>query len=75
MTSHHREASQAIVREWDHWIRTQPLAGKACARDARRFFLEIKARREPTLLDFRSGADDKWQIVHQWLMAERLISN
>ncbi|MCC8946554.1 hypothetical protein H8A97_15905 [Bradyrhizobium sp. Arg62] len=75
MTSHHREARQAVVREWDRWIKTQPLDGKACARDARRFFLEIKARREPTLLDFRSSDEDKWQIVNQWLMAEKRISS
>lgn len=68
------EARQAIVREWDDWIKTQPLEGNATERDARKFFLELKAKRFPTLLDFRSDSDDKWQVVHGWLIDERGVS-
>jgi hypothetical protein len=69
------QTKSAIVREWDDWIRTQPLEGNATARDARKFFLELKAKRFPTLLDFRSGSADKWQVVHGWLIDERGVSD
>jgi hypothetical protein len=69
------QTKHAIVQEWDLWIKTQPLAGNATARDARKFFLELKAKRFPTLLDFRSGSADKWQVVHGWLMDERRVSD
>lgn len=69
------EARQSIVREWDQWIKTQPLGGDARARDVRKFFLEIKARRFPTSLDFGSGADDKWELVQQWLVKERRVAD
>ncbi|MCA6110461.1 hypothetical protein J6497_24975 [Bradyrhizobium sp. CNPSo 4026] len=69
------QTKHAIVREWDLWTKTQPLEGKATARDARKFFLELKAKRFPTLLDFRSGSADKWQVVHGWLIDERGVSD
>jgi hypothetical protein len=65
----------AIVREWDEWIRTQPLEGIATGRDALKFFLELKAGRSPTLLDFRSDSRDKWQVVHGWLLDEQRVSD
>lgn len=71
----HLEAKQAIVREWDDWIRTQPLDGIASGRDARKFFVELQAGRSPTLLDFRSDSQDKWQVVHDWLLTEHRFSD
>jgi hypothetical protein len=68
-------ARKAVVREWDRWIKTQPLDGNACARDARKFFLEIKAKRFPTALDFRLEADGKWELIHYWLIKERRVSD
>jgi hypothetical protein len=69
------QKKRAVVREWDDWIKTQPLDGNATVRDARKFFLELKAKRFPTLLDFRSGSADKWQLVHGWLIDERRVSD
>jgi hypothetical protein len=69
------QAKVAIVREWDDWIRTQPLEGTATGRDALKFFLELKAGRSPTLLDYRSTSQDKWQVVHSWLLDERRVSD
>jgi hypothetical protein len=69
------QKKRAVVREWDDWIKTQPLDGNATVRDARKFFLELKAKHFPTLLDFRSGSADKWQLVHGWLIDERRVSD
>jgi len=46
-TPNRYNAKKAIVREWDDWIRTQTLEGIASGRDARKFFLELKAGRSP----------------------------
>jgi hypothetical protein len=72
---HVGQAKEAIVREWDAWIRTQLLNGIASTRDARRFFLELKAGRSPTLLDFRSDAQDKWRVVRDWLLDEQRFAD
>jgi hypothetical protein len=74
-TPNRYNAKKAIVREWDDWIRTQQLEGIASGRDARKFFLELKAGRSPTLLDFRSASQDKWQVVHGWLLDEQRVSD
>lgn len=74
-SDHVGQAREAIVREWDDWVRTQPLDGMASRRDARRFFLELKAGRSPTLLNFPSDSQDKWQVIHDWLLDERRFSD
>ncbi|HEY0852877.1 MAG TPA: hypothetical protein VGD96_23395 [Bradyrhizobium sp.] len=64
---------QAVLREWDLWIQTQPLQRSATGRDARKFFLQLRARRPPGPLDFPARGQDKWQIVRGWLLdAQRL---
>jgi hypothetical protein len=59
---------QSILREWDLWIRTQPLQGNATWRDARNFFLHLEARPSPAPLDFATRGHDKWKVVHGWLV-------
>ena len=54
---------QTILREWDFWTQTQPLQRNATGRDARKFFLQLRARRSPTPVDFLAHGQDKWQIV------------
>jgi hypothetical protein len=65
---------QAILREWDLWIKTQPLQRNATERDARKFFLHLKARHSPTPLDFPARGQDRWQIVHDWLVGARRLA-
>jgi hypothetical protein len=69
------QARKSIVQEWDHWIKTQPLDGDACPRGGRRFFREIRAKRDPKLLDFGSSTDDKWALIRHCLVAEQRISD
>jgi hypothetical protein len=65
----------AILREWDLWIQTQPLQRNATERDALRFFLQLTGRRSPTPLDFPAHGQDKWQIIHSWLIDGRRLSD
>ena len=65
---------QTILREWDLWIQTQPLQRNATERDARKFFLHLKARHSPTPLDFPARGQDRWQIVHGWLVDARRLA-
>jgi len=70
-----REVKPLIIREWDRWIQTQSIdPGKASARDAFKFFVELQEARSP-LLDFRPRGREKWQIVHGWLLSEGRVSN
>jgi hypothetical protein len=39
------QAKQAVVHEWDDWVRTQPIEGIAIGRDAFKFFLGLRAKR------------------------------
>lgn len=64
---------QTILREWDLWTQTQPLQRNATGRDARKFFLQLRARRSPTPVDFLAHGQDKWQIVHNWLVDARRL--
>jgi hypothetical protein len=59
---------QAILREWDLWIQTQPLQGNATWRDARNFFLHREARPSPASPDLSTRGHDKWKVVHGWLV-------
>jgi hypothetical protein len=64
---------QTVLREWDLWTQTQPLQRNATGRDARKFFLQLRARRSPTPVDFLAHGQDKWQIVHNWLVDARRL--
>ncbi|HWJ18858.1 MAG TPA: hypothetical protein VNR65_09050 [Geobacterales bacterium] len=69
------EAKQLIIREWDRWVRTQPIdSGGATGRDSLKFFLELQDARSP-LLDFQTRGRDKWQVVHAWLLSARRLKS
>ena len=67
------DARVLILQQWDNWIVTQPVeAGGPTGKDSLRFFYELQDGESP-LLDFQSRGQDKWRIIHAWLLgAERL---
>ena len=67
------EARTLILQQWDHWILTQPIdPGGLAGKESLRFFYELEDDESP-LLDFQSRGQDKWRIIHGWLLgAERL---
>src|SRR3982751_392917 len=67
------EARVLILQQWDEWILTQPIdPGGPTGKDSLRFFYELDDDGSP-LLDFQSRGQDKWRIIHAWLLgAERL---
>ena len=64
---------QTILREWDLWTQTQPLQRNATGRDARKFFLQLRAGRSPNPVDFVVHGQNKWQVVHDWLVDARRL--
>ena len=68
------QAKQAVVHEWDDWVRTQPIEGIAIGRDAFKFFLELRAK-DSALLHFESDSQDKWQVVHGWLLDQWRVAD
>jgi hypothetical protein len=67
------DAKLAILTEWDRWIGTQPGLTSPTGQDAFKFFLELQSSNS-ALLDFGS-ADDKWQIVHGWLLSAGRVTD
>jgi hypothetical protein len=66
-------AKRLIIREWDRWVRRQPIDSTgASGRDSLKFFLELQDARSP-LLDFQTRSRDKWQVVHAWLLEARRV--
>jgi hypothetical protein len=67
------EARVLILQQWDNWISTQAVdQGGPTGKDSLRFFYELQDDGSP-LLDFQSRGQDKWRIIHAWLLgAERL---
>ena len=67
------EARLRIIHEWDRWILTQAIDPDGpTGKDSLKFFHELQDGRSP-LLDFQSRGQDKWRIIHAWLLgAERL---
>jgi len=67
------EARILILQQWDHWILTQTVdPGGPTGKDSLRFFYELEDDGSP-LLDFQARGQDKWRIIHAWLLgAERL---
>jgi hypothetical protein len=66
------EARQAILREWRAWIPSQGV-GEPSGRDALAFYQHLRNSR-PHLLAF-SSRGDRWQVVHGWLLRDRLVSD
>jgi hypothetical protein len=67
------EAKQAILKEWDHWIKTQPGQTTPTGRDAFKFFLELRSANS-VLLNFGS-VEDKWQVIHGWLLSADRVTD
>ena len=67
------DARVLILQQWDNWILTQAVdPGGPTGKDSLRFFYELQDDGSP-LLDFQSRGQDKWRIIHGWLLgAERL---
>jgi hypothetical protein len=71
-----RDARELIVQEWDRWIQTRVFErGGPTGKDSLKFFIELQDSGSP-LLDFPSRGQDKWRIIHGWLLsAERLFDH
>lgn len=67
------EARILIIKEWDRWIATQAIGeDRPTGKDSLKFFHVLQDAGSP-LLDFQSRGQDKWRIIHAWLLdAERL---
>ena len=69
------EARSRIIREWDAWARTHvPSNRKATGTDGLVFFSHVQKERAE-LLDFRTKAQDRWQIIHGWLLQAGKVSD
>jgi hypothetical protein len=67
------ELKQALLDEWDMWIRTQPLEGDATDRDGLKFFLERRAKPSRALPKWFSNDPNQWQVIQAWLQDEKRI--
>ena len=67
------EARVRIIQEWDRWIVTQAIEQDGpTGKDSLKFFHELQDTGS-SLLDFQSRGQDKWRIIHAWLLgADRL---
>jgi hypothetical protein len=63
------DARRAILSEYDRWAKKHP--NDATMMGGFLFFRYLQNERT-NLLDFRASDNDKWQIVHGWLLGERL---
>src|SRR5205085_9607138 len=70
------EARVRIIQEWDRWILTQAIEqDMPTGKDSLKFFHELQDTGSP-LLDFQSRGQDKWRIIHAWLLgADRLFDD
>ena len=69
------EARILILQQWDEWILTQPIdPGGPTGKDSLRFFYELDDDVSP-LLDFQSRGQDKWRIIHGWLLSHARLSD
>jgi hypothetical protein len=70
-----KEVRSLIIREWDRWLEKQSIDPEGpTGRDSLKFYFELQDNRS-ALLDFQSRGRDKWQIVHNWLLSERRVSD
>jgi hypothetical protein len=67
------EARVRIIQEWDRWILAQAIEPDGpTGKDSLKFFHELQDAGS-SLLDFQSRGQDKWRIIHAWLLgADRL---
>jgi hypothetical protein len=70
-----KEAKPLVLNAWDAWAAKRSLdPAKATGRDALQFYYELKDAKSP-LLGFISRAQEKWLVVHDWLVSERRIGS
>jgi len=68
------EARSSVIREWDRWIKTQDIDPEGpTGKNSLKFFLELQDRRSP-LLDFDPRGQDRWQLIHYWLLSGGRVS-
>lgn len=65
------EARRAVIQEWGVWSqgKDDPKAMGGMV-----FFNHLQNER-PGLLEFKAGTQDKWQVVHGWLLRARLVDD
>jgi hypothetical protein len=70
-----RDARILVLQEWDRWILTQPIEpGGLTGRDSLKFFHELEDAESP-LLDFQTRGQDKWRVIHAWLLETARLSD
>jgi hypothetical protein len=62
----------AVIRGWDSWAARNSNDMKIMGG---MLFFQYLQQDGPELLDFRAGYQDKWQIVHGWLLSERRVED
>ena len=67
------QAREKIVALWPSWAKKNKVEN-ANGRDGLMFFTFIQ-REHARLLSFKTASNDKWQVVHGWLMRARLVSD
>jgi hypothetical protein len=69
------EARVLILQQWDDWILTHTLdSAGPTGKDSLQFFYELQDDGSP-LLDFQSRGQDKWRIIHAWLLGAGRLSD
>jgi len=69
------EARILLLQQWDEWILTQVVDPDGpTGKDSLRFFYQLEDDRSP-LLDFQARGQDKWRIIHAWLLSARRLSD
>jgi hypothetical protein len=67
------EAKRQIIREWDRWaVEHVPSTRKGTGTDALIFFGYLQ-NEHSEFLDFKAKGQDRWQIIHGWLLRERKV--
>ena len=69
------EARVLVLQQWDEWVLAQATdPGGLTGKDSLRFFYELEDDGSP-LLDFQARGQDKWRIIHGWLLSAQRLSD
>jgi hypothetical protein len=69
------EARVLLLQQWDEWILTQAIDPDGpTGKDSLRFFYELEDDGSP-LLEFQARGQDKWRIIHSWLLGAQRLSD
>ena len=69
------EARIRIIQEWDRWIMNQAVEDDGpTGKDSLKFFHVLQDTLS-SLLDFQSRGQDKWRIIHAWLLSADRLSD